>query len=263
MPDYGKMISDKEDIKVYSESGELIYTKERAIDSNSIFLTTQQAVDYQYFALDLLFYENIKNELDTLGITYSDSSNIITANTPYQTMVYDDNIKAFLYTEYDSSLFKIKETAIEFDFTADSTSYAPVAETIVEWIITENGCCLKKTTVIHRCGFLREVNPMYLTLRSKPGKHESKYKDATTDIKIAYVNGQDAVMLIAPDETDTYVMNIYNINGQLLVNKQVKNGEKVPLPNEARAGMYLIHIQTKDGQIKSGKIIKVSNNNSF
>lgn len=263
MPDYGKIISDKQDIKVFSEGGELIYTKERVIDSNSVYLTAEQAINYQYYALDHLFYENIKNELDSLEVPYSDSLNIITAVTPYQSMVYDDNIKVFLYTEYDSSFYKLKETAIEYDYTADSAGYAPVTETIIEWLITENGCCLKKTTVIHRYGFLREVNPLYLSLRSNPGKKESKNPDATPELHIAYVNGQNAVMLITPNETETYVMNIYNINGQLIVNKQVKNGEKVPLPNEARAGMYLIHIQTKDGQIKTGKIIKASNNNSF
>lgn len=157
MTDFKTIRNEKDYVRVFSKDGTEFHAV--AKDTDRIYLTNAEAASYQKYTLDDPFKLEFAQSLVGLGMQVTSSSSLVTGTHPLETVVYDHDIKAIFSTGYDSMGRKIREVAMEFEI-MENGDYAPVLETHLEWILTENGCCVRKVTTITRMGFTREHVPV-------------------------------------------------------------------------------------------------------
>jgi hypothetical protein len=266
MEGYSRITVGKKSIDVYGLESGLISRTPREPDSNDVFLTAEESEKFGFFDLNLAYYDKVVAELIALGLELVEQNQFVTASNPFITISYDHNGKIASATEYDSSGLKTKESIIQYSLNEEENTYFPETETTIEWFLGKNGCCIRKTTIITRYGYHREMvqgsNP---TLEESNEDKLQKRNLDKSDFEISVEKNRNVFRIesgrILRRKLDVVV---YDMAGKMVMRKKVGIGEAIHMPATSRTGMYLVHILSdKKGHPVTGKIIMSGNGKQF
>lgn len=266
MEGYSRITVGKETIDVYTTETGLRTQIPVQQDPEAVYLNNEQAISYGFLDLNQEYYTELHDELQTLGLSVSETGGIISAHNESVSIVYDHNTKVASSTEYDSMGLKTKESVIQYALNNNGDTYFPETETIIEWFLGKNGCCIRKTTIISRYAYTREV-----TQGSSPERQESKEevdilsKVDNSDYEVHTEQNSDVFRIQSRKYgNEEMEVTVYNMAGKQVLRTNVIGGEAVQLPPASRAGMYLVHIVSKNSHTPVvGKIIKSNSGNQF
>lgn len=125
---------------------------------------------------------------------------------------------------------------------------------------------MKKTTVITREQFLREVNQDYVQyiIPFTPDQGEYKQKAEEEAYSISLIPGTSSFMIQSETHKGaTLNIAIYDLTGKLLAKQRITEGMPVKFP-AVRAGLYLVEVLDHDGtSILVRQVIKPESGHAF
>lgn len=254
MEGYGRVLVGKYVAEVYAKDGSLIHSSPNEQDENKVLLTTAQAESYRYLNLDQKFYNQLISEYTSNSdFTVNHSNGLLVASAPEASVTFDNNLKIFSTSYFDSSGVKTGEVTIEYSTNEEEDTYYPAKETHIEWFLGDNGCCIRKVTEIRRIKFIRQVESKSHQMplnRSDEDLAISRYQIST----VAATN--DILITSKKRKNEEVNVSIYDMAGRLLFNGKSRTEMPITLPRATRSGMYLIHITEKGNPIPvTGKVI--------
>lgn len=265
MEGYSRITVGKETIDVYTTESGLRTQIEIEPDEDEVFMTNEQAVSYGFLDLGQEYYTQLQDELQSLGLNVSEQDGILSANNEFIAVAYDGNTKVASTTEYDSMGLKTKESVIEYELNTQADTYFPGTETIIEWFLGENGCCIRKITVVRRYEYMREV--------MVPGSPE---REESTEIGVSNTSEKADYEVLSEQNSDVFRISstknrkkeieiiVYDMAGKQVMHTTVIEGDAVKLPQASRAGMYLVHIVSKNRHTPVvGKVLKSNSGSQF
>jgi len=259
MDGYHKITVAKDSVYVYSSNKQL-YVATPKSSENELF-TAEEISDYQNYVFDEQYYQGLIAFLNKEGIQHTIVNGIVTYQYDlFEVYTYDNHTKTNGVTYFDSSGRKRAEETIEFTMLTHHT-YKPKSQCSVEWIVSKNGCCVKKMTQELFLNFNREVvgfPSVTNALQDTKINQELRSNEFEYQIEISAVNERNMVLVSLP-ETETaidYLVTIYDLNGKRLLEKSIIKSEMIEIPSGCSAGIYIIHVHdTKNKIFKSGKTI--------
>lgn len=265
MEGYSRITVGKETIDVYTNESGLRTQIQIEPNEVDMFMTNEQAASYGFLDLGQEYYDLLLGELQNLELIVSEQNGIISASNELVAIVYDGNTKVASTTEYDSMGLKTKESVIEYELNTEADTYFPGTETIIEWFLGENGCCIRKTTVIRRYEYQREV--------MVPGSPE---REESTEIGVSNTSEKADYEVLTEQNSDVFRISskkhskkgieiiVYDMAGKQVMHTIVIEGDAVKLPQASRAGMYLVHIVSKNRHTPVvGKVLKSNAGSQF
>ncbi len=275
MKPYSRVVLGKKLYEIYGEGDQLLYryTKEQLGDSLNAevpnYMNAEDAANFQHYVLDQNFYRSAVDELRNLEDqpdSLFDRDGVLVAHFDSFTYLYDHQIKMFVYTEYDwYRVNKKKETVALYKLTDDAGGYAPFQEITSEWFRTENGCCIRKMTVVLRDRFRREVNEAYVRFVKPLGPDQvGSTRREEEEYRISTVPGSAGFMVQSKQHKgETLHIAIYDLTGKLLAKQDITEGMPVKFP-AVRASLYLVEVLSEDGTRKLVRqVIKPDSGNTF
>jgi|GEM_PF-1144563 len=266
MEGYSRITVGKETIDVYTTETGLRSQIQIESDENDVYLTNEQAISYGFLDLNQDYYSRLLAELQELNLNVTNNENIITASNEVVSIVYDDNTKLASATEYDSTGLKMKESVIEYRLNEVGDTYFPETETIIEWFLGKNGCCIRKTTVITRYAYSREVTEEGSPERKgEQGTGLLTTNDDAADYKVLTEQNSDVFRISSRKFRKKEIeIIVYDMAGKKVLHSTVLEGDAVRLPQASRSGMYLVHIVSKNRHVPVvGKVIKSTTGSQF
>ncbi len=265
MEGYERITVGKETIDVYTTESGLRTQIPVEQDTDDIFLSYEQALNYGFFDLNDAYYLALKDELHELGLSVVENGPLVSAKNDLTNITYDHSTKTASAVEYDSSGLKTKESVVQYALNEEGDTYYPQTETEIEWIIGKNGCCIRKTTIYTRHTYSREVTQEGGQARKEEGEGTLLGADRNTDYEVHAQQNSDIFRIVSKKFHKKEIeIIVYDMAGKLVLQTNVLEGEAVKLPTEARAGMYLVHIVSKNRHSPIvGKVIKSNTGNQF
>jgi hypothetical protein len=266
MEGYSRITVGKNTIDVYTKESGLRTQIEVVPDEEDVFMTNEQAMGYGFLDLNEEYYLQLRNELQDAGLNVLEGNNMLSASNEFASIAYDSNAKVVSATEYDSEGLKTKESVIEFDLNFEEDTYFPTTETIIEWFLGKNGCCIRKTTVIRRYAYTREV-----TQGGSPEREESTGDNVlgggsnAADYEVLTEQNSDIFRISSKKFRKKEIeVIVYDMAGKQVLHAHLQEGQAIKLPQASRAGMYLVHIVSENRHVPVvGKIIKNSAGSQF
>lgn len=262
MEDFSRITVGKHSVNVYAEDGTLFHQSPREQDSNTVYLTQEQAEEYGKLVLDQEFYEDLILQLVNAGLSVVEENNLVVASNDFVTFSYNHSAKTISSTEYDSTGTKVKESLVEYGLNYEGDNYYPKTEVIYEWILTDSGCCVRKVTTIERYGYEREVYSAISEARKekKPRINPLVTPIDHTAFEIVTESARDVFRVQSTKpSTNQLEIVVYDMAGREVLKTNAREGEAIQLPVTARKGIYLVHIVTKNSKFPIvGKVIKAS-----
>ncbi len=273
MTPYSRIVLGKELYEVYGPEGKLLYSYPKTEFQNPESqenLSPREAANFERYVLDDKFYQQALYEFQNSEYrpkTLSNKQGVLLAEFDSMSVRYNHHLKIVVTTEYDwFRRHKRKETVVAYGLTEDGGAYAPVQELTTDWFITEKGCCIRKTTLILREHFRREVNKQYAhyveAFVPEPGGNGKVVPDG--EYNIVTVAGENAFMIQSEKvKGETLHISIYELSGKLLAQREVTEGSLIPFP-AAPSGLYLVEIKGKNGGASSiRKVLRPDSGHSF
>ena len=261
MAGLGRITVGKHHTEVYDNEGNLMVSKEREPEDDPSFLNHEQQLMYGTLHLDEIYIQQISTELQEMGFDVQEEENLLIARSDEHVFMYDDVSKIASTVSYDSKGVKIQETITQFEMAEESETYFPATETTIEWFLGENGCCIRKTTVVSKYNYLVETGEEYSAERKEvTDRYDSDDLKEQDDFKIL-TDQESAGFRIDSKKYNNKPLDItiYDMAGKTILNKKVQEGELIKLPQTSRAGVYVVHIRTKNASKPSvGKVIKTA-----
>lgn len=259
MDSYHKITVAKDSVYVYGSNKQRYVSTPKSTESE--FFTAEEISDYQNYVFDEQYYQGLIAFLIDQGIHHTIVNGIVTYQYDlFEVHTFDNNTKTNGVTYVDSAGRKIAEETMEFALLTHHT-YKPKSQCSVEWIVSKNGCCVKKSTHELFLNFNRIAGDSAIitnTLKVPLNNHELKNQELENQIDISAVNEHNMVLVSVP-ETETeidYLVSIYDLNGKLLSEKTIFKSEMIEIPSGCSAGIYIIHVHDRKNKIfKSGKTI--------
>ena len=274
MTSFKKILLGKHQYQIIGDDNQVLYsyTKDELADSLGYqgfdTLTIEDAANYKHYALDDSFYQRSVTEILSLPVTpdtFVHANGILFARFDSVSILYDHNLKFSVNTEYEwNQLNKKKEHVVLYDLYDNGIGYAPVQEIVTEWFKSENGCCLKKTTILLREAYSREVDSNYHYLIEAINNSGDLVKKLEDNYFISSIPESNGFMIQNPKLKGNPIdINIYDVSGRLIAKQTVIEGKPAFIPN-ANACIYLIEIKDKSGNAYPlRKVIKTSAGVSF
>ena len=267
MESYSRVTVGKATIDIYTKESGLRTQIPVEQDEEAVYMTPVQAASYGFLDLDGDYYTQLKDELQELELAVEDNNGILSASNANIGIVYDGNTKIASSTEYDSTGLKTKESVLEYALTDEGDTYYPMTETVIEWFLGENGCCIRKITKIRRYAYQREVAEGYSPKRENAEGNQTAYGAANgvADYAVVAQENSDIFRVQSKKHRNAEVtVTVYDMAGKKILHTQAKAGEAIQLPTAARVGMYLVHIYGKDKHKPVvGKLLKSHTGSQF
>ena len=265
MEGYGRITVGKNSVDVYGMESGLLLQKPRTIDSNEVFLSPLQALDYGFLNLNQGYYNQLATDLEALGLAVTQNNDLITASNSQFAITYDHTSKVASATEYDSTGIKVRESVIEYGLSNAGDTYFPETETIVEWFLGKNGCCIRKITSFKRYGYERENNQNEISDRKDNSTTLVNSSIKNSDIQIMSEENGNGFRIGSEIHHNTELgIVVYDMAGKVVLDTKVKEGDVVKLPQDYRAGMFLVHVLIDGSSVPVvGKIIKSNAGSQF
>lgn len=222
-----------------------------------------------YYGIDYLdeqYYDNYIQYLNAIAMTVTENNGIITGSNEFYSMFYDHNIKISGETNYDSLGQKTSELVIEYDYDQEQGFYYPEKEILIEWFLTDNGCCVKKTTIITRYKYQRTLGTSFTPgERLEPKKSDKKIELEQKKFEIKPEENNTAFRVThLKNKTIELNVIVYDMAGREVLSKKAYSGERINLPLGLRAGMYVVHaFQDNNPTPIVGKLIKTDSSYNF
>lgn len=259
MDAYHKITVAKDAVYVYGSNKQKFVTKPKSAEIE--FFTAEEISDYQNYVFDEQYYQGLIAFLIDQGIQHTIVNGIVTYQYDlFEVHTFDNNTKTNGVTYFDSAGRKIAEETMEFTL-LNHHNYKPKSQCSVEWIVSKNGCCVKKYTQELFLNFKREVvgfASVTNALKDTKNNQGHGFQDLENQIEISAVNDRNMVLIAVP-ETETeidYLVTIYDLNGKRLSEKSIFKSEMIEIPSGCSAGIYIIHVHDRENKIfKSGKTI--------
>lgn len=258
MEGYTRITVGKETIDVYTAESGLRTQIPVEQDTEEVLMSNEQALNYGFLDLNDTYYLTLKNELHDLGLQVVEDGSLVSASNAFASIAYDHSTKTASAVAYDSTGLKTKESVIQYALNKEGETYYPQTETEIEWILGKNGCCIRKTTIYTRHAYSREVTQEGSQARKEEDEGTLLGADRTTDYEVHAQQNSDVFRIVSKKFHKKEIeIIVYDMAGKRVLHTNVLEGEAVRLPKEARAGMYLVHIVSKNRHSPVvGRVIK-------
>ena len=263
MESYDRIIVGKKSVQIFGKKSGLMHEKVREQDSEISPITPELAAKYGYYNFDLNLFSQLESELVSAGYGIDKNNIFIIAKSKNRTIQIDKLNKVFSVTEFDSAGIKISETVTQFVLSHSEDTYFPETETKTEWLIGENGCCIRKQTVTSKYEYSRSFG--LAQNQNLPGKKIILEDGQNKGVEILSEINSNIFRIKADSKiSDEYSVLVYDMTGKILLETQATQNEPIVLPASVRCGVYLVHVYSKnDKNPIVGKIIKSANTNNF
>lgn len=262
-----RVIVGKNLLEVYNKNEGLVYQKPRYDSGDApIFLGLLEAQKYGVYHMDQVYYNEFLDLLTQTELEVSDNGIIITGTSEFYNIFYDHNLKIVSETEFDSFGNKTMENVTEFDYNEEQGFYYPFIETKIEWFLTKNGCCIKRTTVITRYNYERNFGNSF-TNSDKKGFPETPLSETFENPQFEILSELDGLAFrVANTENESVEVHliVYDMAGRIVIDQVSRTDERIFLPLGLRAGMYVVYVHNdKNKKPIVGKIIKNDSSYKF
>ncbi len=265
MQGIGRIYAGPEFSELYSPQEQLLYRKETEPDPDIRPITEHEALRYWNTDINdstlLKMYVDFNNQ----GIPCTIKGGILNAHTEQSHFIYDHNTRTYSSTEYDVAGQKKKEHLSHYRLNDDDVHYADT-EVIIEWIRTENGCCVRKTTTIYRYNYSIVIHPDFQDVfEQQENTGSTTALDNDVQITLEQIAGKEEFMVQGDRQNSrTLFVRVFDLTGRIVLETHTRTGQPIGLPQTTQTGMYLVHIFGSD-QTKplTGKVIISSSNNQF
>jgi len=261
MAGLGRIMIGKHHTEVYDNEGNLMISREREHEEEPTFLNHEQQLTYGTLNLDGDYYNQLMIELQEMGLDVEDQGGLLIARSDQQVLMYDDVSKIASTVSYDLQGVKTQETVTQFEMAEAYETYFPATETTIEWFLGENGCCIRKTTVVSKYNYLVEVSEGYSAERKElTNNNSADLMMEQVDFKILTDQESDGFRIDSKKYNNKPLdIIVYDMAGKTILNRKIQEGELIKLPQTSRAGVYVVHIRTKNASKPSvGKVIKTA-----
>jgi hypothetical protein len=258
MKPFNRVRIGKDHHEILNPDGTMMYRAESKKSSDSRF-SSEEAEKFMQLRLNKSFYEQLRILLETEGFAVTEKGHLLVGASKFQTVIYNAILKTITLVSFDKLGHKISEEATEFVPTKEELFF-PAKETKVEWILTDSGCCVRKTTAITRFD---------MVLQNGSTSPDNGPNDEPIDAKDDYIitvqrDGETFAILSKRYRLKPIEIAVYDLQGHVLIHTKVREGELINLPMQQRAGMYLVHIISANRHKPViGKIIKPNSGSSL
>ncbi|MGB0849857.1 MAG: T9SS type A sorting domain-containing protein [Bacteroidia bacterium] len=257
MKEYSRITVGKNSIDIYDKEGNLYYQKLRELDSSDVFLSEAEAATYGYLNLDSNHFTQLKTDLESVGFTVQVNNDVLSTSNSDFAITYDNGTKVASTVEYDSNGYKSKESVVEYDLSGQGNTYFAKTETVIEWILTDDSCCIRRVTVYHRFEYDREVVPGQGSAQYGKEEKIERTMDASDIELLNESSGKSFIVKSEEHKGQSLKIVLYDMAGKIVLETNIMEGQAVSIPQTYRAGMYLVHVFTENGNKPTvGKIIK-------
>jgi hypothetical protein len=245
MEGYSRIVLGKNTIDIYGTENGLLYQTDRVYGDDDTTLTAQQAAQYGLYQLDMTYYNQLLNQLQSLGFVVNQSNFMLSASKDLLDISYDHNSKTASTVLYDSNGVKTQESMVEYVQYGSGDNYYPALETLTEWFLSENGCCVQKQTQISRYQYERDaIQSPPQSGRMLADIHEEKtHQNSTSDFHIIQEANTNGFRVKSQSHSQQELqLKVFDMSGKIVLETRAIEGEFVHLPTSQRSGMYLVHI---------------------
>ena len=264
MEDFSRITVAKDSIYVYGENDSVFYSMPS--DSDKVYLSAQQAVDYGLVKMDSDFYEDLTLELLKSNFVVQNQGNRLIAHSDMVSIFMDKSTQVSGVTLYDSSGNKVEEQTMKYAaYSQEDLLFYPQEESVIEWFWSENGCCVRRATTLRRFGFQKAYGPSVSEPYRQQRREANRSEEQAADVKILVEQNSSAFRIVSQEyKNQPLEIVLYDMKGKEILKKEVSEGSRVEIPHQSRAGMYLVHLKYKNRHLPiSGKIIKPNSAKSF
>jgi hypothetical protein len=245
MEGFKKIVNTKDSSYIVALDGSVAYSSYP--EEPQIPFTPEEAMRYEVYDFNRVGYlEDFKKLLNDSHIAFTETSGILTIYQDFNIFLYDHNTKTIINTTLDSMGYKTSETTDQFIFF--NNSYIPFKSNTIEWKITKNNCCIRKTTELEYVNFSRiEGGDIMQTSKQNTTSKELLRKEQNT-IQISSIDASNSVLIQINEQSGNveYEVCIYDMSGKKIQSTSIYKTETIELPKSVRPGVYLIHIYNKE-----------------
>jgi hypothetical protein len=264
MEDFSRITVAKDSIYVYGEDDSVFYSMPS--DSDKVYLSAQQAMDYGLVKMDNGFYEELALELMKNNFVVQNQGNRLIAHSDMVSIFMDKSTQVSGVTVYDSSGNKVEEQTMKYAaYSQEDLLFYPQEESVIEWFWSENGCCVRRATTLRRFGFQKAYGPSVSEPYRQQNPESNRSEEQDADVKILVEQNSSAFRIVSHEyKNQPLEVVLYDMKGKEILKKEVSEGSRIEIPHQSRAGMYLVHLKYKNRHLPiSGKIIKPNSSKSF
>lgn len=128
---------------------------------------------------------------------------------------------------------------------------------MIEWILTEDSCCIRRISVHHRFNYDREVVPGPGSVRHSREEEIERTLDESDIELLNESSGKSFIVKSEEYKGQSLRIVLYDMAGKILLETNIMEGQAVSIPQTFREGMYLVHVFTEnENKPTVGKIIK-------
>lgn len=271
MTPFSKMILGKYNYEIFGPNDELLYTFPKEDFTNSTYdslvpeMTNEMAVNYMSvnmgdsFLIEMsqLIY-SLSPDLDSFHV---DQHGVFFSEDSVDTR-YDHDLKIVFVREYNSDRSAVKSEKITmYEPINNEISLYPAIEVSIDYMLTENNCCLRKITTVSRDNFTKEIHPdfTYLVTFPEVNNPENQTKIQKENLQLSNIPGTNNFLIQTDNpNSEFFQVQLYDLNGKYLKTYSAISGTPFTCVGIS-TGVYLARIHDMNGNIKSTEKIIIQN----